>query len=58
MENGDNLKDVEVENDEDAIPMNRTYHNPFFSKLCVRGLHDDGVDLLDDNDGMEIQDPI
>ncbi|CAI9269015.1 unnamed protein product [Lactuca saligna] len=58
VENGDNLKDVEVENDEDAIPMNRTYHDPFFSKLCVRGVHDDEIDLLDDNDRMEIQDPI
>ncbi|CAI9278727.1 unnamed protein product [Lactuca saligna] len=42
VENGDNQRDVEVENDEDFIPMNRTSQDPFLSKLCVEGVYDEG----------------
>lgn len=57
VENGDNLRDVEVENDEDAITMNKTGHNPFLIQLCVEwGLYDEENDFVDDDNGMEMHD--
>ncbi|CAI9259763.1 unnamed protein product [Lactuca saligna] len=51
-ENIDNLRDVKVENDEDAIIMNKIAKDLFLSKLCVEGVEEEENNIEDDDKGM------